>query len=320
MRAYLVTSHDTPPEVTEVADPVPGPGEVALAIEACALNFADLLMIKGSYQDTPALPFAPGMEVCGTVTARGPGVNAPAIGTRVAVFGGAGGLAEMGCFPAERCVPVPEGMPSDIAAAFIVAYSTSHVALTHKARLKPGERLVVLGAAGGVGLTAVELGAKMGAEVVAVARGAEKLDLARDRGAAHVIDAEDPDLRGTIKALGGADVVYDAVGGDAFKAAFRATNADARILVIGFASGEVPQVKANHLLVKNVDLLGMYWGGYLRSKPLVITDSIATLFQMYGRGELRPHVSHRLPLDRVAEGLELMRARRSTGKVVIEMR
>ncbi|WP_298434329.1 NADPH:quinone oxidoreductase family protein [uncultured Jannaschia sp.] len=319
MRAYLVTDHQTQPAVTEVDAPTPGPGEVALAIEACALNFADLLMIKGTYQDTPALPFAPGMEVCGTVTAHGPGVDAPAVGTRVAVFGGSGGLAEAGCFPAARCVAVPDDMPSDIAASFIVAYSTSHVALTHKARLQPGERLVVLGAAGGVGLTAVELGAKMGAEVVAVARGDEKLAVARAHGAHHLIDGDAPDLRDRILALGGADVVYDAVGGAAFKAAFRATNADGRILVIGFASGEVPQVKANHLLVKNIDLLGMYWGGYLAVKPEVIRTSIEALFEMWSHGELRPHVSHSLPLARTAEGLELLRARRSTGKVVVTM-
>ncbi|UWQ18919.1 NADPH:quinone oxidoreductase family protein [Jannaschia sp. M317] len=317
MRGWVVEESGTDPVLRNLPEPSPGPGEVALRIAACGLNFADLLMIKGTYQDTPATPFVPGMEVCGTVIAQGPGVTSPTVGTRVAVFGGNAGLAEVGCFPADRCVPVPGGMAAEVAAGFIVAYSTSHVALAHRARLQPGERLVVLGAAGGVGLTAVELGAKMGAEVVAVARGAAKLDIARAHGATHLIDAEDPDLRGRLKALGGADVVYDAVGGAGFEAAFRATNPGGRILVIGFASGDVPQVKANHLLVKNIDLMGVYWGGYLAFDAKVLTDSIAALFEMHARGDLDPHISHVLPLDQVPEALDLLRTRRSTGKVVV---
>ncbi|MGB3554056.1 MAG: zinc-binding dehydrogenase, partial [Jannaschia sp.] len=164
---------------------------------------------------------------------------------------------------------------------------------------------------------AVELGAKMGAEVVAVARGEAKLDVARGHGATHLIDAEAPDLRDRIRALGGADVVYDAVGGAAFEAAFRATNPGGRILVIGFASGDVPQVRANHLLVKNIDVMGVYWGGYRKFRPQVIADSIAELFSMWERGELRPHVSHVLPLAQATEALDLLRTRRSTGKVVV---
>ncbi|WP_371157391.1 NADPH:quinone oxidoreductase family protein [Jannaschia sp. 2305UL9-9] len=317
MRAWIVETSGTAPVLRDVPAPHPAAGQVQIAVEACGLNFADLLMIKGTYQDTPAVPFVPGMEVCGTVTATGDGVVTPTVGTRVAVFGGSGGLAQVGRFPADRCVPVPDGMPADVAAGFIVAYSTSHVALTHRARLRAGERLVVLGAAGGVGLTAVELGARIGAEVVAVARGPEKLAIARDHGATHLIDAEVPDLRDRIRALGGADVVYDAVGGSAFDAAFHATNPGGRILVIGFASGTVPQIKANHLLVKNVDVMGVYWGGYLGFQPSVVTESIADLFAMYEAGRLDPHVSHVLPLDRAPEALDLLRTRQSTGKVVV---
>ncbi|MEM7642468.1 MAG: NADPH:quinone oxidoreductase family protein, partial [Pseudomonadota bacterium] len=309
MQAYLVTSHETPPSLAKRPNPVPVAGQVRLRILACGLNFADLLMVKGTYQDTPGLPFVPGLEVCGIVDALGPETESPAPGTRVAVFGGSGGLAEFGCFPADRCVAVPDAMPSNVAAGFLIAYGTSHVALTYKARLQPGERLVVLGAAGGVGLTAVELGAQMGAEVVAVARGDAKLDVARAAGATHLIDAEAPDLRDRLKALGGADVVYDAVGGDLFKAAFRAMRPDGRIIVVGFASGDVPQIKANHLLVKNVNLLGLYWGGYMATNPRVITDSMADLFAMYGDGKLKPHISHVLPLDRVDEALDLIRTR-----------
>jgi NADPH2:quinone reductase len=207
-------------------------------------------MQKGTYQDTPTPPFTLGMEVSGVVDAIGPDTVAPEVGTRVAVFGGQGGLAEFGCFDAARCVVIPDAMPFVDAAALQIAYGTSHVALDYKAQLKPGETLLVLGAAGGVGLTAVELGKLMGARVIAVARGADKLAVAKAAGADHVIDATDGDLRDQLKALGGVDVVYDPVGGDQFKSAFRACNPEARIIVIGFASGDIPQIPANHLLVK----------------------------------------------------------------------
>ncbi len=316
MRAYQVTGPDAA-SLLDLPDPTPGPGEISVRILACGLNFADLLMIGGTYQDTPPAPFVPGLEICGIVTGHGPGVTAPATGTRVAVFGGQGGLAEAGCFPAARAVPVPDAMPSEIAAGFMVAWSTSHVALAHRARLVRGERLLVLGAAGGVGLTAVELGARMGAEVVAVARGPDKLAVARDHGAHHLIDAEDPDLRGALEGLGGVDVVYDAVGGAAAKAAFHAIRPGGRYLVIGFASGEVPTFPANHVLVKNIDLIGVYWGGTLAYAPKVVTDSLTALFALYEAREIAPHVSHVLPLARVEEALDLLRACRSTGKVVV---
>ncbi|MDM8166396.1 NADPH:quinone oxidoreductase family protein [Roseovarius sp.] len=317
MRAFQVLPDNTPATIREIDTPAPSEGEVRLRIGACGLNFADLLMIKGEYQDTPEPPFTLGMEVAGTIEACGPGVDDAMIGQRVAVFGGQGGLAEVGCFPAERCVPLPDAMPFTDAAAFQVAYGTSHVALDHKARLQPGETLLVLGAAGGVGLTAVEIGKQMGATVIACARGADKLAVAEQAGADHLIDAKTEDIRERCKALGGLDVVYDPVGGDQFKAAFRACNPEARILAIGFASGEVPQIPANHLLVKNISVLGLYWGGYLRFRPQVISDSLATLFGWYAEGRLKPHVSHTLPLDQVEEGLELLRTRKSTGKVVI---
>lgn len=318
MRAYQVTGPDVA-ALRDLPEPAPGPGEIAVRILACGLNFADLLMIRGTYQDTPPPPFVPGLEVCGIVTGHGPGVATPALGSRVAVFGGRGGLAERGCFPGARAVVVPDAMPSEVAAGFTIAWSTSHVALGHRGRLAPGERLLVLGAAGGVGLTAVELGTLMGADVVAVARGAAKLAVARDHGAHHLIDASEPDLRGALKALGGVDVVYDAVGGAAAAAAFRAIRPGGRHLVIGFASGEVPTFPANHLLVKNVDLIGVYWGGILAFAPGVVTDSLTALFSLYAAGEIAPHVGHALPLARVEEALDLLRSRGSTGKVVVTM-
>ncbi|NIZ10470.1 NADPH:quinone oxidoreductase family protein [Pseudooceanicola sp. HF7] len=318
LKALVCRTFDAPPELEQIAAPEVSPGEVLLEIEACALNFADLLMLKGRYQDTPTPPFTPGMEVAGTISACGPGV-ALAPGTRVTLFCGAGGLAEQGVFPAERAVPLPDGMPMDVAAALQVAYGTSHLALTHRARLKEGETLVVLGATGGVGLTATEIGKILGARVIAVASGAEKEVIAREAGADHFLDSSTCDLRAELKALGGADVVYDAVGGQLSQDAFRACNPEARILLIGFASGDLPEVKPNHMLVKNIDLLGFYWAPYFRIRPELARDSLATLMHWYQEGRIRPHISHRFPLDRVEEGFEVLRRREAAGKVVITM-
>lgn len=317
MRAYHVQSAGADPVLGDRPVPQPGAGELRLRIGACGLNFADLLMTTGDYQDTPEAPFTLGMEVAGTVDALGPGADGPAIGTRVAVFGGQGGLAEMGCFPAQRAVRLPDSMSDVDAAAFQIAYGTSHVALSHTARLQPGETLLVLGAAGGVGLTAVEIGKLMGARVIACARGSDKLAVAKQAGADHVIDARTEDIRGVCKSLGGVDVVYDPVGGEQFDAAFRATNPEGRLLTIGFASGTVPQIKANHLLVKNLSVMGLYWGGLLKVRPSVVTDSLATLMDWYVAGKIKPHVSHVLPLDQAADALDLLRNRKSTGKVVV---
>jgi NADPH2:quinone reductase len=209
-------------------------------------------------------------------------------------------------------------MPDAEAAGFLVAYGTSHVALAERARLLPGERLLVLGAAGGVGLTAVEIGKSMGAEVIAVARGAEKLAVAGSAGADHLIDAGD-DIRARIRALGGADVVYDPVGGAAFGAALRACNPGARLLPLGFASGTVPQIPANILLVKNLTVHGLYWGGLAKLQPRLIAESIATLLGWYAQGRLHPLVSHVLPLEEAEAGLDLLRQRHATGKVVVQV-
>lgn len=320
MRAFVLASTDRPPELTELPIPAPAPGEVRLKIAACGLNFADLLMAEGRYQERPALPFVMGMEVAGTVDAVGEGVRGLVPGQRVAAFAGQGGLAEYGCFPADRCLPIPDAMPFEHAAGFLVAYGTSHVALERRARLRQGETLMVLGAAGGVGLTAVEIGARLGARVVAVARGADKLEVSRRAGAEVLIDsAGETDLRAAFKALGGVDVVYDAVGEPAASAALRALNPEGRFLTIGFASGQVPQFPANILLVKNIDVIGFYWGGYAAFNPKVIDESLVCLIGWYAEGGLKPHVSHALPLERTGEAMTLLRTRKSTGKVVVTM-
>jgi NADPH2:quinone reductase len=319
MRAFQIDRFGEPPVLRDLPRPSTGPGEVLLRVAACGLNFADLLMIDGRYQEKPPLPHTLGMELAGRVEATGPGVDRLPPGTRVAAFSGGGGLADWAVIPAARCLPVPDGVADEIAAAFPIAYGTSHLALSHKARLQPGETLLVLGAAGGVGLTAVEIGRHLGARVIASARGPERLEIARSAGAEVLIDSDSPDLRGQLKSIGGVDVVYDPVGGPAFMEALRATRPEGRLLAIGFAGGEVPQIPANLLLVKNLSVMGLYWGGYLSFRPQVLTDSLATLLGWIADGTLRPHVSHVLPLDRVAEGLELLRNRAATGKVVIRM-
>ncbi|SOB99561.1 NADPH:quinone reductase-like Zn-dependent oxidoreductase [Rhodobacter sp. JA431] len=319
MRAYEVTAHDAPPRLTDRPLPAPGPGEVAVEIAACGLNFADLLMCAGKYQDTPPLPFVLGLEAAGTVTAAGPDTTL-APGTRVAIYAGQGGLAEAGVFAEARCTVLPETISFETAAAFQIAYGTSHLALTQRARLAPGETLVVLGAAGGVGLTAVEIGARMGARVIAVARGLEKLAVAKAAGAAEVLDAETPDLKAALKDLGGADVVYDAVGGALGTAGFGALRPGGRFLVIGFAGGEQPELKLNHALVKNLEIHGLYWGGYLKLDPAALRRSMQELFALAADGSLKPHISATFPLDQVEEALEMLRTRRSTGKIVVTMR
>jgi NADPH:quinone reductase len=319
MRALRLDRHGQIPQVTDIPRPEPEQGEVRVRIAACGLNFADLLMIDGTYQERPSLPMTLGMELAGTIEAVGPGVRSLAPGDRVAVFAGSGGLAEWGCFPADRCLPLPEAMPFDIAAAFQVAYGTSHLALDHRAHLQPGETLLVLGAAGGVGLTAVEIGKRMGATVIGCARGPEKLAVVREAGADHLIDSDNGNLRDAVRALGGADVVYDPIGGDLFDAALRATNPEGRLLTIGFASGTVPQIPANLLLVKNLTVLGFYWGGYLSFNAAALKQSLTTLMNWYTEGKLSPHISHRVPLERAGEALDLLRSRRSTGKVVVTM-
>jgi NADPH:quinone reductase len=319
MRAFVLDSPRGTPALRIIPRPTPARGEVLVRIAAAGLNFADLLMLKGQYQDTPPTPFTLGLELAGTVEALGPETDGPPPGTRVAVYAGHGGMAEYGAFPVDRCLPIPDSMSFAEAASFQIAYGTSHLALDRRAGLGRGETLLVLGAGGGVGLTAVEIGALMGARVIACARGAAKLEAARAAGAHVLIDSEQDDIREAVLAHGGADVVYDAVGGDQFRAALRATNPEGRILLIGFASGDVPQIPANHLLVKNVTVIGLYFGGYMRFRPEALTGSLATLLEWYTQGRLRPTVSHVLPLDRATEGLELLRTRAATGKVVVEI-
>ena len=322
MLAFRVTDLSDTLGLVEIDRPNPGRGEVGIAVEAASLNFGDLLLMRGTYQEMPELPFTLGMELCGRIDSLGPGVDGPPVGTRVVAYCGTGALAQTAVVPAANCLPVPDGLDAETAAAMPIAYGTSDLALFHRARLTAGETLLVTGAAGGVGLTAVELGAAAGARVIACARGTEKCALAREAGAAETVDLAEADpaaLRDRVRALGRADVLYDTVGGALFEEALRAMNPGGRAIVVGFAGGDVPQVKLNHLLVKNLDVIGYYWGAYKTFAPGLLRDSLARCLDRAARGEVRPHVGLRLPFYRVAEGYEALRERRTTGKVVIEI-
>lgn len=319
MKKWLIETLGEPALLLEADIPQPGPGQALIRIRACALNFADLLMAQGKYQDKPQLPFTPGLEWAGDVIAVGAGVHNTVLGQRVMGYTGHGGLAEYGCFDAARLVPLPDAMPYEDAAAFQIAYGTSYLALIDKAALAAGETLIVTGAAGGVGLTAIEIGKRRGARVIALARGPAKLAIAQKAGADEVLDSDHPDLVAQLRALGGADVVYETVGGALFDAVLRAMRPEGRILAIGFASGTVPQVPLNHLLVKNVAVIGFWWGAYLKFAPQRLNHATQTLLDWYNSGGLKPNISNILPLEDLPRGLELLRSRQASGKIVIRI-
>jgi NADPH2:quinone reductase len=322
MRAVLCKELGGPEKlvIENVPPPPIRPGTVRIAIHAAGVNFADTLLISGQYQDRPPLPFIPGMEVAGVVSELGAGVSTLKVGDRVLSSVGRGAYAEEVVVEADSAHSIPAAMDFVTAAAFPVAYSTSHGAFAWRGRLRAGESVLVLGASGGVGLTAVEIAKAMGATVIAAAGSAEKLAVAKRAGADHLIDYTREDLRERVKALTsgrGVDVVYDPVGGDAFDQSLRSIAWEGRIIIIGFAAGRIPQIPANLVLVKNIDIIGFFWGSYRRHKPQLQAESFQQLFRWYEEGKLKPHVSHRLPLAEVTQALELLKTRKSTGKVVL---
>ncbi len=322
MRAVLCTKWGGPADLTigEAPDPAPGPGQVLIGVVAAGLNFADTLLIAGKYQEKPPFPFIPGLEAAGEVLAVGDGVTRCRPGDRVLAMLGGGAFAERVVAAETDVVVIPKAMPFTTAAAFPVTYGTAHGALVWRAGIRPGEVLLVHGAAGGVGLATVEVGKVLGATVLAAAGGADKLALAASHGADHRIDSRDEDLRARVKALTGgrgADVVVDPVGADAFDASLRCIAWGGRIVVIGFAGGRVPQIPANILLVKNVAAIGFYWGSYRRHDPARLRDQFDELLRWYGEGRLKPHVCQVFPLEEVAAAMAMMLGRKSTGKVVL---
>lgn len=308
--------------IEDVPAPVAAEDEVVIRVAACGVNYYDGLAAEGKYQTRPPFPFTPGGEVAGTVTTVGAATSRFRPGQKVIAFTGFGGYAEMVSVPASRVFPVPDGMSFDAAAAFLIAYATSHHALKDRAGVRAGETLLVLGAAGGVGLTAVEIGREMGARVIAAASSPEKLELASAFGAESGIDYSREDLRERVKALTdgrGVDVVYDPVGGRQGEAAFKSLAVNGRHLVIGFASGGVPSVAFNQLLLRQVSVTGVLWGAFARAEPDRAAVNVAELLEWHAAGRLRPHVCEIHSLDQFHRALDSVMNRRATGKVVIRM-
>lgn len=296
------------------------PHEVRLRVDACGVNYADVLIVKGQYQERPPLPFTPGAEVCGTIVERGDAVTAWQPGDRVVAIVPQGGFAELAVADGALVFPVPEGVDAVQAAALPIAYGTAHGALLWRAALKVGETLLVLGAAGGVGLAAVEVGHALGARVIAAASSKERVDLALSRGADAGIDYSREDLRERIKSLTGGrgiDVLFDPLGGPLFEPALRSLAWKGRAIVIGFAGGSIPKIAANLLLVKNISVLGLHWGAYLRREPEAIRAQLADLFGWLAAGRLDPHVTATYPLEGAAEALAALEERRAIGKLVV---
>jgi NADPH2:quinone reductase len=305
----------------EAPVPQPAAGEVLIRVKATAVNYADSIMVAGRYQTKPALPFSPGLETAGVVAACGEGANGLKTGDKVMAILAYGGLAEFAVAPAAETWVIPDGMSFAEAGAFPISYISSHVALRWQGRLEAGETLLVLGASGGVGLTAVEIGKAMGARVIAAASSPEKLAVAVEHGADATIDYAKEPLTERVMALTGgkgADVCFDPVGGALFDPALSSLGWGGRILLIGFVGG-VPQIPANRLLVKHRAALGSSLRYFRWHAPDKLTRSVDELFRWYGEGKLRPCITHRLPLERGAEAIRLLTDRRAHGKVVVEL-
>jgi NADPH2:quinone reductase len=304
----------------DIALPEPGPGQVRIRVAAAGVNFPDVLIVQKKYQVQPPLPFTPGAEIAGTVSAVGAGVTTLAPGATVAALCGIGGFAEECVVDAALCMPVPAGVPMPLAASLMLAYGTSWHAVRDRAALQAGETMLVLGAAGGVGLAAVEIGKALGARVIAAAGTPEKLAICREHGADETIDYEREDLREAVKRLTGGkgpEVIFDPVGGRFTEPAFRAIAWRGRYLVIGFADGNVPALPLNLPLLKGASLVGVYWGEFAKREPGNNAKGIAELLGWIGAGKLKPRISKLYPLAQAPQALLDMAARRVVGKVVI---
>lgn len=310
-------------ELLDVPDPTPGPGEVVIDVHAAALNFPDTLIIQGKYQFQPDLPFTPGGEAAGVVSAIGDGVSDVTVGSRVITIGLNGAFAEKWAVPATDLMPMPGHLTYVEAAAFGLTYGTSYYALKQRANLQPGETLLVLGAAGGVGASAVEIGKAMGATVIAAASTAEKLTFASEMGADHGINYMDDNLRSRIEELTdgrGVDVVYDPVGGEFSEIALRSMAFNGRFLVIGFASGTIPQIRLNLALLKGVSIVGVFWGSWIGKDPAASAENFGELFDMVARGTIHPRVTDVYPIEEYEAAYAALTGRRARGKVVLEVR
>lgn len=324
MKAVLCKQYGPPASlgVDEIEPPKMGKGDVRIKVHACGVNFPDTLIIQGKYQFKPEMPFAPGGEIAGEVIETGEKVQHLRKGDRVAAVILHGGYAEEAVVAANGVIPLPEGIDYQTAAAFPMAYGTSMHALKQRAQLQAGETLLVLGAAGGVGLAAVQIGKAMGARVIAAASSEEKLNLCKQHGADELIDYSDGELKDKVKKLtggNGADVIYDPVGGDLFNQCMSAVNWNGRVLVIGFAGGEIPELAINRILLKGCAVVGVFWGQFAMREPDKNLENFAELLQWYQEAKIQPVVSQTYPLAKVPQAMEDMLARKAKGKLVIEV-
>jgi NADPH2:quinone reductase len=324
MRAVLCTEYGSHENliVAEVEDPVPAPGQVLVEVHAASLNFPDLLVIQGLYQFKPEPPFVPGAETAGVIAALGDGVDGLTVGQKVATVGVAGGFAELRVVDADSVIPLPEDAELQLAAATTMTYGTSYHALVQRAHLLPGETLLVLGAAGGVGSAAVEIGKALGATVIAAASTDVKLAFCSDIGADHTINYTTEDLRTRGKELTGglgADVIYDPVGGDLTESAFRAIAWEGRHLVLGFTAGEIPRLPMNLPLLKGASVVGVFWGSFTAREPELAEANLAAVASMIADGTLRPRITEVFTLDEIVDAYDLLVTRTAMGKVVISV-
>lgn len=322
MKAVLCKEYGPPDSLVleDVESLKPAKGQVVVSVKACGVNFPDILIIQGKYQFKPPLPFAPGGEVAGIVKEVGEGIDSVNVGDRVIAFIGWGGFAGEVLTDPTRLIPIPADMDFTTAAAFVLTYGTSHYALKDRAQLKPGETLLVLGAAGGVGLAAVELGKVMGARVIAAASTGEKLEVCTQRGADEVINYLDEDLKVRVKELtggNGVDVVFDPVGGDFSEAALRSMAWGGRHLVIGFTAGEIPRVPLNLPLLKGCSVVGVFWGSFMARESGHYRENIQELLSWFSAGKIKPYISATYPLEQAAKALNDVMNRKVKGKVVL---
>jgi NADPH2:quinone reductase len=322
MKAVLCKSYGPPDSlvVENLPSPPVGRGEVRVAVHACGVNFPDTLIIQNKYQFKPPLPFTPGGEVAGEVVEVGADVSRLSRGDRVIAMVGWGGFADEIVVTPDRTMPIPKGMDFVTAAGFTMTYGTSYYALKQRAVLRPAETLLVLGAAGGVGLAAVELGRLMGARVIAAAGTDEKLAICKEYGADATINYSTESLKDRVKALTdgrGADVIYDPVGGDVFDQAIRCINWNGRLLVIGFASGRIPELPVNLALLKGCSVVGVFWGAFTAREPAANAENLSELGRWYEERKIKPYVCKTFPLERVGEALTAIERREALGKIVL---
>ena len=323
MKAWRVHDWCEPEQMSfeEIPTPEPGAGEIRIKNHAAALNFFDILMVQGKYQTKPPRPFTPGSEVAGIVEAVGEGVTGFAIGDRVQAMATSGGYAECSIAPAAKSFRIPDSMSFAEAAAMIVIYQTSYFALTHRTQVKPGEWLLVHAAAGGVGMSATQIGKALGARVIATAGSEEKLQFCLSQGAEHALNYRDAAWVEQVKQITkrGADIVYDPVGGEVFDLSTKCIAPEGRLLVIGFAGGTIPSIAANRVLLKNMSVTGVYWGGYLEHHPEYMAEAEAALFKMYEAGQIKPIVSASFPLAEAVAAMNALATRKTVAKVVLTM-